>query len=227
VSLNPIDELNDVIKCNRRLNPLCSNPTEICAVSVIEPLHIIADYYPPGEATYAILARHGEQVAAKALAVADHFATVAVDKTFLHEAAMLHDIGIFMTDTPALGCHGNHPYICHGTLGRELLEGRGLYRHALVCERHVGVGLSAEDIRRQRLPLPLRDMRPLTIEEEIICYADKFYSKNGRQKQAARTITEIAAALRRYGQSPAQQFLAWVQRFENGVLPPSAPGKRE
>lgn len=196
-------------------------------MNAIDPLRILRDYYPTGSATYAILVRHGEQVAAKALAVAGYLESVAIDKTFLHEAAMLHDIGIFMTDTPALGCHGDHPYICHGTLGRELLEGRGLERHALVCERHVGVGLSAEDIQRQQLPLPVRDMRPLTIEEEIICYADKFFSKSGRQKPAARTITEIVAALRRYGEPPAQRFQAWVQRFGNGFRPPSAPGKLE
>ena len=126
-----------------------------------------------------------------------------------------------MTDTPSLGCHGDHPYICHGTLGRELLEGRGLDRHALVCERHVGVGLSAGDIQRQKLPLPIRDMRPLTIEEEIICYADKFYSKNDRQNQAARTTSEIVAMLRRYGEPPVQKFQAWVRRFENGGRRPS------
>ena len=137
---------------------------------------------------------------------------------------MLHDIGIFMTDTPALGCHGDHPYICHGTLGRELLEHHDLDRHALVCERHVGVGLSAGDIQRQNLPLPLRDMHPLTIEEEIICYADKFYSKNNRQNQAARTTSEIVTMLRRYGEPPVQKFQAWVRRFENGGRGPSSLG---
>lgn len=196
-------------------------------MSVIDPLCIIGDYYPPGSAIYDMLVRHGEQVADKAMAVADHLDAAVIDKTFLHEAAMLHDVGIFMTDTPALGCHGDHPYICHGTLGRELLEGRGLDRHALVCERHVGVGLSAREIEHQQLPLPLRDMRPLTIEEEIICYADKFYSKNGRQKPTARSVPEIVAMLRRYGEPPAQRFQAWVQRFENGVertYPPDQTG---
>jgi uncharacterized protein len=197
------------------------NPTEISAVNVIDPLRIIADYYRPGSAAYDMLVRHGEQVAAKALTVAAHLASEEIDETFLHEAALLHDIGIFMTDTPSLGCHGDHPYICHGTLGRELLEGRGLDRHALVCERHVGVGLSAGDIQRQNLPLPVRDMRPLAIEEEIICYADKFYSKSSRQNQAARTTAEIVAMLRRYGEPPVQKFQAWVRRFENGVRRPS------
>ena len=190
-----------------------------------DPTHIIREYYPPGAATYDILVRHGEQVAAKALAVADGLEKATVDRTFLYEAAMLHDIGIFRTDTPSLGCLGNQPYIRHGILGRELLEARGLDRHALVCERHVGVGLSVEDIRCQGLPLPPRDMLPLTIEEEIICYADKFYSKNGRHHvRPERTIHEITAKLRRYGEAQLRRFQAWAQRFENGNPPPESTG---
>jgi len=185
-------------------------------VKAIDPTTIIRAYYPADSAVYNLLVRHGEAVAAKALAVADHLGDPAVDRNFLHEAAMLHDIGIFLTDTPSLGCHGDHPYICHGTLGRELLENHGLERHALVCERHVGVGLSVDDIRNQRLPLPLRDMQPRTTEEEIICYADKFYSKKGHGEQTARPIDAIVAMLRRYGESPALRFQAWARRFENG-----------
>jgi uncharacterized protein len=65
-------------------------------------------------------------------------------------------------------------------------------------------------------------MHPLTIEEEIICYADKFYSKNDHQNQAARTTSEIVAMLRRYGESPVQKFQTWVRRFENGGRGPSS-----
>ena len=196
-------------------------------MKVIDPIQIIRDYYSPGSVTYEMLVRHGEQVAAKALAVADHVQPAAVDKAFLYEAAMLHDIGIFRTNTPALGCHGDQPYICHGTLGRELLESRGLGPHALVCERHVGVGLSVGNIRRQKLPLPLRDMLPRTLEEEIICYADKFYSKDGRRPAVEKSIPEIIARLQSYGAPMAQRFQDWVRRFENGrhtPLPPETAG---
>lgn len=188
-------------------------------MKTIDPIAIIRAYYPDGSAVYDLLVRHGEAVAAKALAVADHLGDPAVDRDFLYEAAMLHDIGIFMTDTPSLGCHGDHPYICHGILGRELLESHGLERHALVCERHVGVGLIVDDIRSQKLPLPLRDMQPLAIEEEVICYADKFYSKKGHGEQTARSIDAILAMLRRYGESPALRFQTWARRFENGCQP--------
>jgi len=165
-------------------------------------------------------------VAAKALAVADQLETAGPDREFLREAAMLHDIGIFLTDNPSLGCQGDQPYIRHGTLGRELLEGHGLHRHALVCERHVGVGLSVADIRRQQLPLPLRDMRPVTLEEEVICYADKFYSKNTPPDAPPRSVGSIVESLRRYGESPARRFAAWARRFENGGRPQAHPGEK-
>ena len=188
----------------------------------VDPAGIIGDYYPRGSAAYEIVMRHGEQVAAKALAVAEHLGSGGMDTAFLYEAAMLHDIGIYLTDTPSLDCHGREPYIRHGVLGRSLLEARGLHRHALICERHVGVGLSRDDIRRQHLPLPERDMRPVTLEEKIVCYADKFFSKNARPGQTARSIPEILALLERHGASQARRFQAWARRFDNGGRPAAA-----
>jgi len=40
------------------------------------------------------------------------------------------------------------------------------------------MGLTVEDIDNKGFPLPRRDMRPLSLEERIICFADKFYSKD-------------------------------------------------
>jgi uncharacterized protein len=126
---------------------------------------------------------------------------------------MLHDIGIFRTDSPVLGCHGSEPYIRHGVLGREILDALGYPRHGLVCERHVGVGISAADVRRWGLPLPERDMRPVSIEEEIVCYADKFFSKDGGGASSEKSVAEIAASLGLYGAEQADRFLRWVDRF--------------
>lgn len=188
-----------------------------------DPVSIIGDYYPAGSTAYEVLVRHGEQVAAKALAVAGRLGNGRADQAFLFEAAMLHDIGIFLTAVPSLGCHGGQPYIRHGVLGRDLLEDRGLPRHALVCERHVGVGLTIGDIRRQGLPLPERDMRPVTLEEEIVCYADKFFSKTTRPGRGPRAIPEILALLGRHGASRAHRFQSWVRRFENSGRSTAAP----
>lgn len=160
---------------------------------------ILKSFYTPGSRSYDLLLRHSEQVTQKALAIAGQLPDIKPDMDFISQAAMLHDIGIRWTRSPSLGCRGYYPYVCHGVLGRNLLARLGLYRHALVCERHVGVGLYAEEIERLNLPLPARDMVPLTIEEKIICYADKFFSKSNNADKKEKKIYQVVNGLRRYG----------------------------
>jgi uncharacterized protein len=182
--------------------------------SRVRPGDIIRSIYAPGSAACDIFMAHAVAVSRKAVAVARRVPHLNPDIRFIAEAAMLHDIGICFTDAPSIGCRGKYPYVCHGYLGRQLLEERGLNRHALVCERHVGTGLSAADIRFQNLPLPDRDMRPETIEEEIICYADKFFSKKTYNKPAVELpVTEVIRELEKYGPEPVRRFLDWVDRF--------------
>lgn len=178
----------------------------------MDPIEIITQFYTPGSRSHEILIRHGRQVAEKALAVGKQLPDLRPDLSFLHEAAMLHDIGIFLTRSPSLGCFGRHPYVCHGVEGRALLEHLGFPRHARVCERHVGVGITIEDIRGQNLPLPLRDMTPRSLEEEIICFADKFFSKNGLPP-AEKSTEEILHSLAPYGPDKVGRFKEWMERF--------------
>ncbi|MGD8251379.1 MAG: phosphohydrolase [Desulfobacterales bacterium] len=176
---------------------------------------VLRSHYREESDTWKILLRHGELVAAKALAVADRIAHLKPDRAFLVECAYLHDIGIGKTHTPTLGCHGTAPYIQHGLIGRELLDAVGLHRHGLVCERHVGAGITAADIREKGLPLPERDLVPLTLEEEIICYADQFFSKDGDRIAVARSVDRIRSQLARYGDRQRAAFDEWVERFES------------
>ncbi len=157
--------------------------------------------------------RHGRQVTDKALAAAGKVASLNPDLEFIEQAALLHDIGIFLTDAPMFGCIGDKPYLCHGFLGRELLQQKGLPRHALVCERHVGTGISAEEIIRAGLPLPHRDMLPITLEEEIVCYADKFFSKSSNGNGNEKPLAKILKGLSFYGEDKAEKFMAWHSKF--------------
>lgn len=182
-------------------------------VSAPDPAAIIATYYRPGSLAYDILTTHSEMVAAKALQLALRIERLSPDRAFIREAALLHDIGIFLTDAPDIGCYGDQPYIMHGILGRDLLEKEGLPRHALVCERHTGTGISREDIIKQKLPLPLRDMRPVSLEEQIICYADKFFSKNPQKLRVEKPVEKIRAKLSRFGEEKVRQFDRWVELF--------------
>jgi uncharacterized protein len=180
----------------------------------MDPADIIRRFYPPGSASSRILTEHGRLVAAKALAAAERVSHLQPDVDFIREAAVLHDIGIFRTDSPELYCYGAELYLRHGILGREVLDALGMPRHGLVCERHVGVGISAEDIRRFRLPLPERDMLPLTLEEQIVCYADKFFSKNGGgTAPGEKSVQSIVEGLSAYGEDKVRRFLGWVERF--------------
>lgn len=174
-------------------------------------LALINKYYRGHTQAKSILLAHSRQVADFAVTVAEHFAQGhPLDIGFIEQAAMLHDIGMLYTDTPKLGCHGNQPYITHGVLGAELLRKEGLPRHALVCERHIGVGLSIEDIKVQKLPLPLQDMRPQSIEEEIVAYADLFFSKT---TPGQRSIDQVRTSLARHGEYKVAIFDQWHKRF--------------
>jgi len=172
----------------------------------MDPLSIISKYYSPGSLAYNTLIEHSGMVAGKCLEIAEKIKYKAPDISFLKEAAMLHDIGIFLAKAPDIGCYGNRDYICHGYLGRDLLEKEGLPIHALVCERHVGVGLSINDIMDRDLPLPVRDMLPVTLEEKIICYADKFYSKKPGALCSEKSLEEIREDIRKYGGDMLQRF---------------------
>jgi uncharacterized protein len=176
----------------------------------MNPFSLIEKYYPPGSDAHRILLHHSKQVAAKAVAIAQ---VHRADALFIREAALLHDIGICFTAVPQLGCEGSLPYLCHGIKGRELLEGEGLPRHALVCERHIGVGLTAAEILGRHLPLPARDMLPVTIEEQIVTYADLFFSKDPAKSGRERTVDQVRHSLARFGEDKVVVFDEWHARF--------------
>jgi uncharacterized protein len=171
---------------------------------------IIEKYYTPGSRAYHFLVEHSRMVGRKALDIAGRLGSMNVDLTFIEEASLLHDIGIFLTDSPDIGCQGPFSYVCHGYLGRELLEREGLPRHGLVCERHVGVGITLRDIEENRLPLPKREMVPVSLEERIICVADKFFSKQEGRLTAEKTPATVRAHLRCYGEEKVRKFDEWL-----------------
>jgi uncharacterized protein len=179
----------------------------------MDPLKIIANYYSPDSRAYYFLTLHSVKVTEKALEVAQRVSHLNPDKKFIEEAAMLHDIGIFLTDEPSIGCYGNTAYICHGYLGRELLEKEGFSVHALVCERHVGVGITAQDIEEKGLPVPKRDMLPVSIEEQIICFADKFFSKDEDSLLQEKPLDGVRKGISKFGDEKLKKFDDWLKMF--------------
>ena len=175
-------------------------------------LNLIHKYYAGQPELEQILLKHSEDVAQKVLEIAEAHPEFHLDSQFLYEAAMLHDIGILYVDAPGICCHGTKPYICHGMLGAELLQNEGLPAHARVAERHTGTGLTKEEILRQSLPLPPRDFVPETLEEKIICYADKFFSKSHLEE--VKTPEQAMRSLEKFGPSCVDTFKAWMSEFE-------------
>jgi uncharacterized protein len=174
--------------------------------------HAILGRYLRGSALDVVIT-HGSMVSHLAQKIGRVLGLSAGELTFLGQAALLHDVGICRVRAPEIGLFGAYPYIMHGILGREILEAEGLPCHALVCERHIGVGLTEDDIAAQGLPLPLRDMVPCNLTEEIVCFADLFFSKYPGELEKMKTPARVREKLRQFGEAKLQIFDQWLQRF--------------
>lgn len=184
---------------------------------MIQALELIKRYYQPYTAAYHILRTHSEQVANKSVEIATRLnqklKSELIDLDFIREAALLHDIGIYAVYAPQLGCFGQHPYLQHGVIGAQLLNAEMMPKHANVCERHIGVGLTASEIVTQKLPLPAQDYLPQTMEEQIITYADLFFSKNPNKLTQEKTSSSVRQTVTYYGDEKGAIFDQWHQQF--------------
>lgn len=198
-------------------------------------LAIIYRYYPEDNALRQLLLHHSRQVCRRALQIVDRHPELHANRKLVEAGAMLHDIGIFRTDAPGIHCHGTAHYLLHGIIGAEIfqkeaadlrqqaasetaqaadLEQQAQTYDALarICERHTGTGLTREVMAKRGLPTPEHDLLPETIEEQIICYADKFYSKSHLERE--RTIEQTIASLEKFGDAGVEKFRRWVELFE-------------
>ena len=173
---------------------------------------IIDFYYPKDDELKKIYMVHAEKVTALALDMAHRHPELGIDMQFVEEAAMLHDLGIFLTDAPRIYCCGTESYLCHGYLGAELLRLRGYERHARVCERHTGTGLTKELVIANGWNLPVKDFVPETIEEQLICFADKFYSKT-KYLETARTFEQVVESMAKISPQAVEKVKEWAKMF--------------
>ena len=172
---------------------------------------IFDKYYPDENEQRRILLTHSRLVADKALAIARQHPGMLLDIPFIEEAAMLHDIGIRECDAASIYCFGSKPYLCHGIIGAEMLRAEGYPLHALVCERHTGTGLTQDYILTNNLPLPHRDLVPVTLEEQLICFADKFFSKTRPDQE--KSVDAALKSIAKFGDECAEKFLRWCHLF--------------
>ena len=169
-------------------------------------ISIINKYYPEDNELRRLLLKHDRQVADRALKIADRHPEWNIDREFLEAAAMLHDIGSIRCDAPGIHCHGTEPYLRHGPIGGEMLRqmddaslGKDRVEAlARVAERHTGTGLPGYE--------------PETLEEQLICYADKFYSKSSPDRE--KTLEQAAQSLRKFGEAGVVKLMEWAKEFE-------------
>lgn len=170
--------------------------------------------YIKDEELRELLITHSECVARKALEIADRCGRGdAIDRQFVWDASMLHDIGIVECDAAGIHCYGRNPYIRHGIEGAEILRKEGLSeKYCRVCERHTGSGLTADEIKDRHLPLPEKDFLPETLEEKLICYADKFFSKSG-DPSVEKSRERVMASIGKHGEEALIRFLDLEKLF--------------
>lgn len=181
--------------------------------------NVLNHYYKPGKLR-DILFVHSRGVADMALEICDAHPELALDRDFVENAAMLHDVGIMQCDAQGIECYGTEPYITHGRLGAEMLRRDAaifglspeqVEAYARVCERHTGAGLTREQIENQQLPLPKQDFLPETMEEKLVCYADKFFSKT--RPDVRKSYEKAVRSLEKFGEEGVIRFNNWHQQF--------------
>lgn len=177
----------------------------------MSPLEVIDKYYADNENLRKLLLVHSWQVATRALLCAARHPQLDIDRRLVLGGALLHDIGIFETDAPSIYCHGKEPYLMHGFVGARLLRQIGLDSEARICERHTGAGLSEETVRKAGLDVPAKNYLPETIEEKLICYADKFYSKS--RPAVSLSVQQVYEGLSHFGADEANRFMEWHRMF--------------
>lgn len=177
-------------------------------------IQLIQRYFAPESKAYHYYFTHVTRVTELAVQIAMQKKELNINHDFIIAGGLLHDIGIIKTNAPKIGCFGDHPYIAHTYLGREILEKEGFPDIAPICERHIGTGLSKADIIKSGFPLPHRDMLPISIEEKLICYADKFYSKSEKHLTTPRTVDEIRNKVTKYGKDKLGKFDALHDLFK-------------
>ena len=182
----------------------------------MEALKIVDHFYPEETPLKRLLLKHSMQVRDKALAIMDNpvVQKLGLERDLMINGALLHDIGIGRCHAPSILCNGTENYICHGIIGASMLReyDPALEPYARICERHTGAGLTAAEIEAEGLPLPHRDYLPETLEEKLICLADKFFSKSGDMQE--KPLDRVVRGLAKFGPEPLVRFNALCRLFD-------------
>lgn len=168
-------------------------------------------YYSDNPELRRIVWIHSTCVAKKALQINEK-KKLGLNPQDIYLAAMLHDIGVVKCNAPDIHANGSLPYICHGIEGKKILDENGLGRFSRICSCHTGSGITAKEIIGKSLPLPPQDFLPSSPLEKLICYSDKFFSKN-HDLTREKPIEEVISQMSRFGEPSLNRFLSLHRQF--------------
>jgi uncharacterized protein len=187
---------------------------EIPGDDEIRALH---ERYAPGDAAFEAVWTHCVIVSEIAERIMDG-AGLAVDADLVRAGCLLHDLGVYRLYGPSGKIDGSG-YVRHGVLGHAILRDEGFPEEICrFCSCHTGVGLTRDDIVRQRLPVPAGDYVAESGEERLVMYADKFHSKTDPPTFVS--AATYAGHVRRYGEEKVRVFEAMRESFGEPDLGP-------
>jgi uncharacterized protein len=143
---------------------------------------------------------HCQTVAKLALQIATELKTKGfkVDLNLVEAGALLHDLGRSKTHT-----------VDHAIIGAELAQKAGLPLNVInIIKRHVGAGISPKEA--DWLGWPEDNYVPETLEEKIVCYADKLI--DGTRK------TPIEVELQRLAGDDRSDAAERVRRLHDEIV---------
>lgn len=156
--------------------------------------------YSNSEESFKRVLEHVKAVQRAAVRIAEK--CKGIDMYKIKIGSLLHDIGRFSS---GLG----KEKLKHGIIGAEILRKEGLEDIAPICERHIGAGISKEDIIMQELPLPARDFIPITKEEKIIAHADNLIFGS--------TEKGFDAVIERFRKELGEEYVKRVTKLKDDV----------
>jgi uncharacterized protein len=103
---------------------------------------------------------------------------ITIDVDLVEAGALLHD----------LGRSKNHT-VDHAIIGAQMAQNIGLPESVIrIIKRHVGAGISADEAAK--LGWPKDTYMPQTLEEKVVCYADKLID-HGKRKPIETEIAKL------------------------------------
>lgn len=175
----------------------------------IEQIEALHKKYAPNDKVYERVYGHCQIVNEIAQWCAKNYKGT-VDTDLLRDAALLHDIGTYVFFNSEAEIKGSDLYPLHAILGAKIIADEGLDKKiAKLVETHILLGVSKQEILDHPWPLPARDYIPDTIEGELLCYADRFHSKQPKFN----SYETFSARMKERFPIQAERFEAWTKRF--------------